>query len=152
MLVILPSPHPGAPTRPYTPKVLRVRECASIFYSSVVFISDSHLNLSRSLGSHHSHSPTLLGTWNVIPKFHYWPALSQALTLVAGPRLGLRHLFILQCESFMCLKLWDIRWIMFNKLKIHWMNGMRILIYAFFKIPKTIIISKSPHKHFKVVF
>jgi hypothetical protein len=24
----------------------------------------------------------------------------------------------------MCLKLWDIGWIMLKKLKIHWMNGM----------------------------
>ncbi len=32
--------------------------------------------------------------------------------------------FILQCMSLMCLKLWDIRWIMFKKLKIHWINAM----------------------------
>jgi hypothetical protein len=29
-----------------------------------------------------SHSPTLLRTWNVTPKLHYWPAPSQALALV----------------------------------------------------------------------
>jgi hypothetical protein len=33
-------------------------------------------------------------------------------------------IFILQCVNLMCLKLWDIGWIMFKKLKIHWMNGM----------------------------
>jgi len=37
-----------------------------------------------------SHSPTLLGTWNLTPKLHSWPAPSQALALVISPRLGLR--------------------------------------------------------------
>jgi len=41
-----------------------------------------------------SHSPTLLGTWNVISKLHTWPAPSQALALVTSPRLGLRHLLL----------------------------------------------------------
>jgi hypothetical protein len=36
-----------------------------------------------------SHSPTLLGAWNVTPRLHSWPTLSQALVLVANPRLGL---------------------------------------------------------------
>ncbi len=27
--------------------------------------------------------------------------------------------FILQCVNIMCLKLWDITWNMFKKLKIH---------------------------------
>jgi hypothetical protein len=39
-----------------------------------------------------SHSPTLMGAWNVIPGLHSWPAPSQALALVASPRLGLWHL------------------------------------------------------------
>jgi hypothetical protein len=34
------------------------------------------------------------------------------------------RIFILQGVNFMCLKLWDIGWIMFKKLKIYWMNGM----------------------------
>jgi hypothetical protein len=39
-----------------------------------------------------SHSPTLLGTWDVTPRLPYWPAPLQALALVARPRLGLRQL------------------------------------------------------------
>jgi hypothetical protein len=53
MLVIFPSPHPGAPARPFTPKVLRARECAPTPHSFVVFTSNSHLSLSRSLGARH---------------------------------------------------------------------------------------------------
>jgi hypothetical protein len=36
-----------------------------------------------------SHSPTLLGAWNVIPGLHFWPAPLQALALVASPKLKL---------------------------------------------------------------
>jgi len=36
-----------------------------------------------------SHFPTLLGTWSVTPKFHFWLAPSQALALIVNPRLGL---------------------------------------------------------------
>jgi hypothetical protein len=45
--------------------------------------------------------------------------------------------FYLQCVSFMCLKLWDIGWIIFLKLKIHRMNGMwfNLLCYGIFLIP-----------------
>jgi hypothetical protein len=50
MFVTLPSPHPGALARPFTPKVLRTKEHALALYSSIVFTSDSHLSLSRSLG------------------------------------------------------------------------------------------------------
>jgi len=53
MFVTFPSPHPRALTHPFTSKVLRAKERAPIPYSSVVFISNSHLNLSRSLGVHH---------------------------------------------------------------------------------------------------
>jgi len=38
-----------------------------------------------------SHSPPLLGAWNVTPRLHCWPAPLQALALVTNPRLGLRH-------------------------------------------------------------
>jgi hypothetical protein len=38
-----------------------------------------------------SHSPTLPRAWNVTPGLHSWLALSQALVLVANPRLGLRQ-------------------------------------------------------------
>jgi hypothetical protein len=51
MFVTLLSPHPGAPAHPFTPKVLRARERAPILYSSIVFTLDSHLNLSKSLGT-----------------------------------------------------------------------------------------------------
>ncbi len=37
LLVNLLSPHPGAPTRPFTPKVLRTREHTLISFSFVVF-------------------------------------------------------------------------------------------------------------------
>jgi hypothetical protein len=37
LLVILPNPYPGAPTRPSTPKVLRLRECAPTPSPSIVF-------------------------------------------------------------------------------------------------------------------
>jgi hypothetical protein len=45
MLVTLPNPHPEALARPFTPKVLRAKECVLALYSSVVFASDSHLSL-----------------------------------------------------------------------------------------------------------
>jgi hypothetical protein len=38
-----------------------------------------------------SHSTTLSGTWNVTHDLQSWPAPFQSLTLVASPRLGLRH-------------------------------------------------------------
>jgi len=54
MLVILPSPCPGAPTRPFIPKVLWVEERALTLYSFVVFTLDLHFSLSRSLGARQS--------------------------------------------------------------------------------------------------
>jgi len=38
-----------------------------------------------------SHSPTLSGAWDVTFGLLSWPTTLQALTLVASPRLGLRH-------------------------------------------------------------
>ncbi len=38
-----------------------------------------------------SHSPTLSGIWNVIPRFHSWLAPSQAFALVVSPKLVLPH-------------------------------------------------------------
>jgi hypothetical protein len=38
-----------------------------------------------------SHSPTLLGTWNVTSRLHSWPTPLQTLALVVSPRLGLRY-------------------------------------------------------------
>jgi hypothetical protein len=54
-----------------------------------------------------SHFPTLLGAWNVTPKLHSWPALSQALSLVTNPRLGLQQ------STY-----WNI---------IHWENPINII-------------------------
>jgi len=39
---------------PFTPKVLKARECAPTFYSFVVFTLDSHLSLSMNLGTRKS--------------------------------------------------------------------------------------------------
>jgi len=38
-----------------------------------------------------SHSLALPKAWNLTPRLHFWPALSQALALVRSPRLGLWH-------------------------------------------------------------
>ncbi len=48
-LVTHPSPHPGAPAHPFTPKVLQARECTPTLYPSVIFTLDSQLSLSRNL-------------------------------------------------------------------------------------------------------
>jgi hypothetical protein len=56
MLVTLSSPHPGAPTRPSSPKVLRAKERALAPYFSIVFALNSHLSLSRSLRAHQPRS------------------------------------------------------------------------------------------------
>ncbi len=47
-----------------------------------------------------SHSFALTGAWNVTLRLRSWPALLQALPLVANPRLGLRHMAIMM---FKCL-------------------------------------------------
>ncbi len=38
-----------------------------------------------------SHSPTLLGAWDVIPEFPFWLAPLQTFALVTSPRLGLQQ-------------------------------------------------------------
>jgi hypothetical protein len=38
--------------------------------------------------------------------------------------------FILQCVNLICLKLWDIGWIMFKKLKIHWIWNVILIYYV----------------------
>jgi len=50
-----------------------------------------------------SHSPTLLGAWNVIPGLHTWPTPSQALALIASPRLRLQHFDSYLLQVFGCL-------------------------------------------------
>jgi hypothetical protein len=51
-----------------------------------------------------SHSFALPGAWNVTPGFPSWPALLQALALVASPRLRLRHTlsFLFVVVTFLC--------------------------------------------------
>ncbi len=51
MLVIVPSPIPELSHAPLPPKMLRNKEHAPIFDFFVVFILDSHLSLSKSLGA-----------------------------------------------------------------------------------------------------
>ncbi len=51
LLIILPSPYPKAPARPFIPNVLRAREHTPTFHSSVVFTLDSHLSLLTNLGA-----------------------------------------------------------------------------------------------------
>jgi hypothetical protein len=46
-----------------------------------------------------SHSPTFLGTWDVILGLPFWLAPLQAFALVASPKLRLRHLFFNLCTS-----------------------------------------------------
>ncbi len=47
------SPHPGAPTLPFTLEVLWAKERTPIPYPSTIFTMDLQLNLSRSLGVRH---------------------------------------------------------------------------------------------------
>jgi len=51
LLVTLPSPHLEALACPFTPKVLRSKECVVILEPSDVFTLDSHLSLFKSLGA-----------------------------------------------------------------------------------------------------
>jgi len=51
MMINFPSPHPKAQARPSTPKVVRIKECASTPYSSIIFTLDLHLSLLRNLGA-----------------------------------------------------------------------------------------------------
>jgi hypothetical protein len=53
LLVTRPSPHPEAPTRPFTPEMLQVKERTSIPYPFAVFTLDSQSSPSRSLRVHH---------------------------------------------------------------------------------------------------
>jgi hypothetical protein len=52
LLVILPSPYPGVPAHPSTPKMLRTRERTPTPHFSAMFTLNSHLSLLRSLGVH----------------------------------------------------------------------------------------------------
>jgi hypothetical protein len=52
LLVILPSPYPGALTHPSTLKVLQAKEHTPTPHSSTAFTFNSHLSLLRNLGVH----------------------------------------------------------------------------------------------------
>jgi hypothetical protein len=68
-LVIPSSPHPEAPTRPFTPEVLRTKERTPTLYPSVAFTLNTKLNLSRSLRVHHlmcDKHHSVLGSLNLI--------------------------------------------------------------------------------------
>ncbi len=63
--------------------------------------------------------------------------------------------FILQCVILMCLKFWDIGWIMLKKLKIHWMIFLICLITSWFEIGngKKMLLSISfKYSYFKPIF
>jgi hypothetical protein len=51
-----------------------------------------------------SHSPTLMGTWDVTPRLPFWPTTLQALALVVSPRLGLQqwHLYVELLWHYLC--------------------------------------------------
>jgi hypothetical protein len=50
MLVTLPIPHPRASTHPFTPKVLRTKECAPTPSPSIVFIFGVTVKSIKELG------------------------------------------------------------------------------------------------------
>jgi len=52
-LVNLPSPHPGAPTHPFTPEMLRAREHTLTPSPSVVFTFGLIVESIKELGGHH---------------------------------------------------------------------------------------------------
>jgi len=94
MLVTLLSPISKLQHTPLPPKVLQAREHALTLCSSVVFTSDSHLSLSRSLGE----CVTLVGSVILYPlgiplifgkKSHM---IAQVVTNVSA--MGLSHLNI----------------------------------------------------------
>ncbi len=72
LLVTHPSPYLGAPTRPSTLEVMRVRECTPTLHSFDVLTLDSHLSLLRSLGVHHRIHDTI----KTMAKF--WPNTCQS--------------------------------------------------------------------------
>ncbi len=111
---LTPSPSFGHnlcfkyPNRPYKPilniHVSRAFQWYKELFNLIRFDLYNHLlNIRKSIktltfkvGAHlgvcgfiPSHFPTLLGTWNVTSRFHYWPAPLQALALVESLKLRL---------------------------------------------------------------
>jgi hypothetical protein len=50
LLVNLPSPHLGAPTRPFTPEVLQTKERTPTIFSSTIDTFGFEVSTSKSLG------------------------------------------------------------------------------------------------------
>jgi hypothetical protein len=92
LLVIIPSPHLGVLTCPSTPKVLQAKEHAPTSNPSDIFILDSHLNLSKSLGVRHlsllaySKCPlfNLSAVSYILYKFERWDKKYEIKKLVAS--------------------------------------------------------------------
>ncbi len=64
LLVNLPSPHPNAPTRPSTPKVLWAKESAPTFFPSVVFIFGLTIESIKELGGASNNATCNFLTWD----------------------------------------------------------------------------------------
>jgi hypothetical protein len=54
-----------------------------------------------------SHYFALSKAWDVTPGFPSWPTMSQALTLVVSPRLGLQHEAIMCSMEVVPMKDWE---------------------------------------------
>jgi len=89
----------------------------------------AHLGVLRVWGFILSHSPTLLGTWDVIPELPSWPTPLQALALVMNPRLRLRH--------FMFHNIKDATLEMFHK--VH--KGIKNVDFLDFVLRKTFLMA-----------
>jgi hypothetical protein len=57
-----------------------------------------------------SHSPTLPGAWDVTFGLPSWPAPLQAFTLVASPRLWLRHIRLMFVDKVYSRSLFNNEW------------------------------------------
>jgi len=75
LLIILPSPISELQHAPLPLKVLRAKEHAPIPYFSIVFTSNSHLSLSKSLGARHWSSE--MGTRKIDKHINYSHELAQ---------------------------------------------------------------------------
>jgi len=80
-------------------------------YNCSLKIRESTGTLTPKVGTHlgvwrfiPSHSLTLLRAWNVTHRLHTWPVSSQALALVASPRLGLWHNPLLNISKNYCIR------------------------------------------------
>jgi len=56
LLVILPNPHFEAPTCPFTPKMMQVKERTPIPNPSIIFTFGHAIECIKEFGVHHTHS------------------------------------------------------------------------------------------------